>query len=60
MSDTKIKPVKNGPLHVTGPVDIEGNDGILEEKREAFLCRCGGSKQKPYCDGTHRNIEFKT
>jgi CDGSH-type Zn-finger protein len=29
------------------------------EKEKIFLCRCGGSNNKPFCDGTHKKIEFK-
>jgi CDGSH-type Zn-finger protein len=51
---------KDGPYHVTGGVDLEGearNEGASEE--HYTLCRCGGSKNKPFCDGTHWYIEFK-
>ncbi len=59
---TKIKSIKNGPLRVTGEVEIE--DATTEKKRfdkkeEAWLCRCGASKNKPYCDGSHKTIEFR-
>lgn len=36
--------------------DADGNQ-ILKEKNTAF-CRCGASTNKPFCDGTHRKIEF--
>jgi CDGSH-type Zn-finger protein len=51
---------KDGPYHVTGGVELEGearNEGASEE--HYTLCRCGGSKNKPFCDGTHWYIEFK-
>jgi CDGSH-type Zn-finger protein len=56
---TKIQVLKSGPLMVEGPcavVDKDGNETMKEGK--IFLCRCGGSKNKPYCDGTHKSVEF--
>jgi uncharacterized Fe-S cluster protein YjdI len=50
----------NGPLLVTGGVrvlDAEGN--VLYEGERAALCRCGGSSNKPFCDGTHRTNGFR-
>lgn len=50
---------KNGPYVVTGGPDLAGEiwgDGV---SREHFtLCRCGHSKNKPFCDGTHWSVEF--
>jgi CDGSH-type Zn-finger protein len=37
-------------------VDAEGN--VLYEGERAALCRCGGSANKPFCDGTHEKIGF--
>jgi CDGSH-type Zn-finger protein/ferredoxin len=37
-------------------IDCEGNE--LETKETMFICRCGGSKNKPFCDGTHKTIGF--
>ena len=56
----EIRASENGPLLVTGGVrivDAEGN--VLHEGERAALCRCGGSKNKPFCDGTHRTNGFK-
>jgi uncharacterized Fe-S cluster protein YjdI len=56
---TNVKVVNGGPLMVEGPctiVDKDGNETIKEGK--IFFCRCGSSKNKPYCDGTHKTIEF--
>jgi len=50
-----ITPDIDGPLHVTGPVTITAPDGtIIEETEQTWLCRCGHSKKKPFCDGSHR------
>lgn len=49
----------NGPLLVTGPVEIVGGTGRLVARSEkCALCRCGGSASKPYCDGSHRTNGF--
>ena len=43
-----------GPLWIRGKVEIESVDGIIYEKRNRVtLCRCGKSKNKPFCDGSH-------
>lgn len=50
----------NGPLYVRGDVQITSPDGrvILQDTRIA-LCRCGASKNKPFCDNTHLQIAFQ-
>jgi len=57
--ETTITLLKNGPLLLRGNVrivDDEGNEVTVLER--AALCRCGGSKNKPFCDGTHRTNGF--
>ena len=55
----KITAQNNGPLHVEGPVEICNVDGSLAQRQEeTWLCRCGGSQTKPFCDGTHKRIGF--
>ncbi|HMB62371.1 MAG TPA: (4Fe-4S)-binding protein [Eudoraea sp.] len=58
--ETKVEALKNGPLLVQGTLEVTRPDGSKEikEKSTAF-CRCGASADKPYCDGTHRKVEFK-
>ena len=60
MSDkVKIQVKKNGSVRVTGTadfVDAEGN--VIETKTDFSLCRCGHSKEKPFCDGSHRDAGF--
>lgn len=54
----RIKP--NGSIRVSGTVDIidaEGN--VLETKTDFSLCRCGHSKDKPWCDGSHKEAGFQ-
>ena len=49
-----------GPLWVTGGVPIMQPDGtFLETRNRVTLCRCGQSKNKPFCDGSHAKIDFK-
>lgn len=58
MADINVRP--NGPLIVTGDfklLDSEGNAYTVENER-VVLCRCGGSSNKPFCDGTHRTNGF--
>ena len=50
---------RNGPLVVTGEVEVRAPDGTIEHLDQTFLCRCGGSGNKPFCDGTHKRIEFE-
>ncbi len=56
----RIEPTKNGPLRVEGvSVVTRMADGeSIATKSTAFLCRCGGSANKPFCDGAHSRIGF--
>jgi CDGSH-type Zn-finger protein len=64
MADVKITVRKNGPFRVEAPegsielVDADGNKYDLTGKPAFALCRCGGSVNKPFCDGTHSKIGF--
>lgn len=57
-----IKVIQNGPYCVTGDdvtaVDWNGATYAVA-KRPFYLCRCGGSTNKPFCDGTHSKTGFK-
>jgi CDGSH-type Zn-finger protein len=49
----------DGPYHVQGEAPVRRASGTTcPTKAEAWLCRCGGSKNKPFCDGTHKKIGF--
>jgi CDGSH-type Zn-finger protein len=53
----RIKP--NGSIRVTGTVDfVDAEGNVVESKTDFSLCRCGHSKEKPYCDGSHREAGF--
>jgi len=50
----------SGPLWVRGGVEIVGADGgSYEVRNRVTLCRCGQSRNKPFCDGTHASVGFK-
>jgi CDGSH-type Zn-finger protein len=61
MADVKVQVLKNGPLLVSGPVDFVDAEGkpIQPAKQPAALCRCGHSAAKPFCDGSHRKVNFQ-
>jgi len=45
---------------LSGGIDFKDPTGAEPESKEHYtLCRCGGSKNKPFCDGTHWHIKFK-
>jgi CDGSH-type Zn-finger protein/uncharacterized Fe-S cluster protein YjdI len=56
-----IEPEMDGPLQVRGNVEIiSGTGRVVARLTQARLCRCGGSAKKPFCDGTHARIGFKS
>ena len=56
-----FRPVKDGPVLVKGNVTIVASSGRVAWKgSQAALCRCGGSNNKPFCDGEHKKIGFKS
>jgi len=65
MAQVKITVRPNGPFRVEDPdglvelVDANGNKYDLTGKPAYSLCRCGGSVNKPFCDGTHSKIGFQ-
>ena len=60
MPDVTIEATPNGPYLVTGQVELRDTDGrVLPTKVKTWLCRCGASTKKPFCDGTHSKIGFQ-
>jgi CDGSH-type Zn-finger protein len=59
---TRITPYRNGPYLIRGSFvmcDQDGNE--IESKRPVIaLCRCGKSQIRPFCDGTHKTIGFRS
>jgi CDGSH-type Zn-finger protein/uncharacterized Fe-S cluster protein YjdI len=57
----RIDPQTNGPLRVRGNLEIVSGTGrVVARVESANLCRCGGSANKPFCDGTHARIGFRS
>ena len=57
----RITVTATGSIKVEGPVELldhEGNPLPTREGKPIYLCRCGASKNKPFCDSTHRQIGF--
>jgi CDGSH-type Zn-finger protein len=62
MADVTVKALKSGPYEISGEAKILDHAG--KEYAESaidpiYLCRCGHSKNKPFCDGSHKDIGFK-
>jgi CDGSH-type Zn-finger protein/uncharacterized Fe-S cluster protein YjdI len=56
----RVVPTANGPLHLQGQITIRNAvDQVIFEGTETWLCRCGGSASKPFCDGSHQRIAFQ-
>jgi CDGSH-type Zn-finger protein len=57
----EITPYRDGPLLVRGPFTLRDQDGneIATERETIALCRCGKSRIRPFCDGTHKLVRFR-
>jgi len=58
---TRITVKNNGSIQVEGDIELcdqVGNKFDLGEKKTIWLCRCGQSKNKPFCDGSHKTSGF--
>lgn len=54
-----IKIAKDGPLEIVGGIELEDDAGSVPQSPEHYvLCRCGESKNKPFCDGSHIEAGF--
>lgn len=60
MADVTITPKNDGPYYIKGKVKIvtEGGRAIAVDGDEIWLCRCGHSANKPFCDGAHKKAGF--
>lgn len=54
----RITVLANGPLRAEGPLEVTGPGGETVSCGKVSLCRCGESKNKPFCDGSHRAAGF--
>lgn len=63
MAEVTVQTLRNGPLLVKGPIrllDASGKPVLLEDSPGGVaLCRCGASKTKPFCDGSHKTVNFQ-
>jgi len=60
MEKTKITLMPDGPLMVEGNLSVCKMSGEnIKDGEKLFLCRCGQSSNKPFCDGAHKKAEFK-
>ena len=59
--DVLITPYRDGPLLVRGPFKLADQDGNVIEvgRKTVALCRCGKSRNRPFCDGTHQLVRFR-
>jgi CDGSH-type Zn-finger protein len=59
-SGTVITPYRDGPLLVRGPFRLQDQDGreITVQRETVALCRCGKSRMRPFCDGSHKLVRF--
>lgn len=56
-----VAPQTDGPLMVRGNLEIiSGTGRVVARQQTARLCRCGQSKTKPFCDGTHAEVGFRS
>ena len=58
--ENTIQTWKDGPLQFTGNLTIVGATVDMDDETRVTLCRCGASKNKPFCDNTHKDIDFQT
>jgi CDGSH-type Zn-finger protein len=57
---TEVQVVPGGPILVKGTLRVTQADGSIETREgNTAFCRCGASSKKPYCDGTHRKVDFE-
>ena len=59
--EVTITPYRDGPYLLRGPFSLKDQDGveISNSRRVVALCRCGRSRTRPFCDGTHRLVGFQ-
>lgn len=61
MAEVTIRALKNGPYQVSGAVEVTDFEGAQYRPADTpiYLCRCGRSASKPFCDGTHKKVGFQ-
>lgn len=59
MEKTKITVMPNGPLMIEGNISVNNKSGeTIKDGEKLFMCRCGHSSNKPFCDGSHKKAGF--
>ena len=56
--ECQVAVARNGPYYVSGPVELQSDGAQPVYPHRYALCRCGASKNKPFCDGTHWSVGF--
>lgn len=58
---TTVRVLSNGPLMVQGEVEVVDAEGkpLPLSSNTVYLCRCGASGRKPFCDGSHKTTGFR-
>jgi uncharacterized Fe-S cluster protein YjdI len=57
---TTVTPLPDGPVLVRGDLRLEVEPGRVVSETRAALCRCGASENKPFCDGSHERIGWRS
>ena len=63
MADVTVQVLDNGPLLITGEIELQDGSGAemsKDEGRPLAFCRCGAAENKPFCDGAHKNCDFSS
>jgi CDGSH-type Zn-finger protein len=59
-NQVEVKILKDGPINIKGDFIFRDSSGKTStEYKELDICRCGGSKNKPFCDGSHKKTRIK-
>jgi len=57
----EVLAIQDGPLMVKGGCEVRSIKGdVVSNGEELFLCRCGASENKPFCDGSHNKVNFRS
>ncbi len=57
--EVAVTPTPNGPLRVAGNLEVlSGTGRTIAKSTELYMCRCGASANKPFCDGSHARVGF--
>ena len=58
--DIKVTVIPGGPLMIVGTCQVTHGDGRVETKENrSTYCRCGASSNKPFCDGSHKSMDWE-